>query len=133
MRKDAREVVFKMLYATTYSDYDESLFMELCHEFSLTSQEIDFAKNLYETIISNKQTLDQILEELAKNYKLDRVYVTDKCALYIGLGEMTYFKDVPSIVAIDEALSLCRKYSTKDSVNFANGIMAEYKKRLENA
>ncbi len=131
MRKDAREVVFKMLYSTTYSQYEESLFLELCHEFSLSSQEIDFAKNLYNTAILHKDELDKIIEELAKNYRLDRVYVTDKCALYIGLSEMTYSKDVPLIVAIDEALSLCRKYSTKESVNFVNGIMAEYKKRLE--
>ena len=44
---------------------------------------------------------------------------------------MTYLKDIPHIVSINESLELVRKYSTPESPNFANGILAEYKKRLE--
>ena len=44
---------------------------------------------------------------------------------------MTYIKDVPPVVAIDEAVNLCSKYSTKESASFVNGVFAEYKKRLD--
>lgn len=132
MRKDAREVVFKILYSELYVDYDAELFNELCAEFSLNKEEISFAEDLLKKIADNKPELDRVITDLANNYKLDRVYPTDKCALYIGLAEMAYSKDVPTIVAIDEALSLCRKYSTKDSLSFVNGIFAKYKTILEN-
>ena len=44
---------------------------------------------------------------------------------------MTYIEDIPLIVSISEAMELVRKYSTKESPNFVNGILAEYKKQLE--
>ena len=132
MRKDAREVVYKILFSKLYVDYDEDLFIELCKEFSLNGDEVSFARTLLKTIDDNKEALDKVISELANNYKLDRVYPTDRCALYIGLAEMTYSEDVPNVVAIDEAVSLCRKYSTKESLSFVNGILAKYKNNLEN-
>ena len=40
-------------------------------------------------------------------------------ALYIAVAEIKYFDDIPTVVSIDEALSLVRKYSTEESLNFA--------------
>lgn len=132
MRKDAREVVFKILFSKIYVEYDEDLFVSLCKEFSLKEDEVIFARDLLKKIDDNIGILDGIISDLADNYKLDRVYPTDRCALYIGIAEMTFSDDVPNVVAIDEALSLCRKYSTKESLSFVNGILAKYKNNLEN-
>ena len=129
MRKNAREVVYKMLYSELYTTFNEELFMELTKEEKLTEGEVSFAKKLLEVVREHKAELDETIEELSNNYKLDRVYPTDKCALYIGLTEIKFFDDVPYIVAIDEALNLCKKYSTKESLNFVNGIFAEFVKR----
>ena len=129
MRKDAREVVFKVLYSELYSDYDPTLFKQLAIEANLTKEEVAFAENLLKNVHENKATLDGIIGELANNYDIGRVYSTDKCALYIGLSEIIYDDAIPYIVAIDEALSLCKKYSAEGSVNFVNGIFAEYVKR----
>ena len=132
MRKDAREVVFKILYSKLFVDYDEALFNDLCKEFSLTDSEVVFAKDLLKKIDDNIDMLDGVISELSENFKLERIYPTDRCALYIGLAEMTYSEDVPTIVAIDEALAICRKYSTKESLSYVNGIFAKYKTNLEN-
>ena len=51
--------------------------------------------------------------------------------MYIAVAELKYFADVPNVVAIDEALSLVRKYSTDESLNYVNGILASLKKDLE--
>ena len=133
MRKDAREVVFKILYSELFVDFNDELFSELSAEFKLNDNEISYAKDLLSDIAAHKGELDGILERYAVNYNLDRIYPTDKCALYIGLAEMTYRADVPNIVAIDEAMALCKKYSTKDSTSFVNGIFAKYKTDLENS
>ena len=74
---------------------------------------------------------DAIISKLSNGYKLERIYSTDKCALQLAITEMTYINGVPHIVTISEAMELIRKYSTKDSPNFVNGILAEYKKQLE--
>ena len=129
MRKDAREVVFKILYSEMFAGVEPELFGILSSEAGLSESEISFAKDLLEKVHSHKEEFDAVIGELAENYAADRVYPTDKCALYIGLAEMTCSEDVPYIVAIDEALSLCKKYSAEGSVNFVNGIFAEYVKR----
>ena len=74
-----------------------------------------------------------LIGEIAQGFDINRIFPTDKCALLIGMCEMTYFPDIPKIVAIDAAVNLSMKYSTEKSGDFVNGILAEYKKRLESA
>lgn len=129
MRRDAREVVFKVLFSEMFSDETPELFDELIKEADLKDGEVSFARELLSSVRENKQKIDAIIDELANNYNLSRVYPTDKCALYIGFTELIASEDVPYIVAIDEAVAICKKYSTAESVNFVNGIFAEYVKR----
>lgn len=132
MRNDAREAVFKIFYAESFTgELDEDLKTQLYSDANLSDSEKDFADRLIATITENYESLTKIISDLAVNYMLERVYVTDKCALLIGLAEMTYFNDVPNIVAINEALSLCKKYSTEKSLGFVNGIFAKYKTMIE--
>ena len=97
----------------------------------MSKTDIEFADNHLKLYFENKNVIDGVIEELANGYKLERIYATDKCALEIAILEMTYIKEIPYIVSINEALELVRKYSTSESPNFVNGILAEYKKRLE--
>jgi len=129
MRRDAREVVFRILYSELFADSNEQLFVDLCAQAKLNEAEVEFAKDLLEKVRANKPMFDGIIGELADNYQLDRIYSTDKCAMYIGFAEIIFSKDVPYIVAIDEAVALCKKFSTQESVGFVNGIFAEYVKR----
>lgn len=132
MRNDAREAVFKLFYAESFTgELDEDLKTQLYSDAALSDSETEFANRLIATITENYESLTKIISDLAVNYMLERVYVTDKCALLIGLAEMTYFNDVPNIVAINEALSLCKKYSTEKSLGFVNGIFAKYKTLIE--
>lgn len=132
MRRQAREVVFKTLYSNLFNAEDNDIFTQLIEEEKLGDSDAEFASKLYDEIKNHREELDGAISELADNYRLERIYPTDRCALLIGMCEMKYFDDVPNIVAIDEALSLCRIYSTASSLSFVNGIFAEYKKRIEN-
>ena len=101
MRKDAREAVFKVIYAYNFTgEFEEDLTESLFDSANLSDADKDFANRLLNTIKENYQSLTKIISDLAVNYMLERVYPTDKCDLIIGLCEMTYFDDVPNIVAI---------------------------------
>lgn len=132
MRKDAREAVYKILYAYNFTnEFDADLQEEVFAESSLNDADREFALRLLNSIKENYDLLIKSISDLAVNYLLERVYPTDKCALLIGMCEMTYFDDVPNIVAIDEALNLCKKFSTENSLSFVNGIFAKYKTIIE--
>lgn len=132
MRRDAREAVFILLYRDLYCNENDPNFKnKIYKEHQLSETDVTFADRLYNSVKENEALLLEKLSDLSKGFMLNRIFNTDKCALLIGLCEMTYFDDVPKIVAIDEAVSLSKKYSTEKSQQFVNGILAEYKKQLE--
>ena len=133
MRKDAREAVLILLYRDCFiAEYDADFVNKVYNEQKLNDADRDFANNLYNKIKENEQQLCDIISQLSQSFLLNRVFLTDKCALLIGLCELTFFEDVPKIVAIDEAVNLSKKYSGEKSHSFVNGILAEYKRRQEN-
>ena len=131
MRRDARDAVYKILYADLFNDNDEVFEKEMFGESKLSKEDLEFARSLLNVINEHKSDIEEIISSYAKGYKFERLYSTDKCALYIAVAELKYFADVPNVVAIDEALSLVRKYSTDESLNYVNGILASLKKDLE--
>ena len=132
MRKNAREAVYKLLFSLQFNDkFDDNYKLFIYSEENLTGEDINFANELIDSFFANEEEVNSIISNLSNGYKLERIYSTDKCALQLAITEMTYLKDIPHIVTISEAMELIRKYSTKDSPNFVNGILAEYKKQLE--
>ncbi len=131
MRRDAREAVYKILYADLFYENDDEFEKETMEESSLSKDDEEFAKALLSAIKEHKSELEEIIGKHARGYSFERIFSTDKCALYIAVAEIKYFDDIPTVVSIDEALSLVRKYSTEESLNFVNGILASVKKEQE--
>lgn len=131
MRRDAREVVYKILYADLFYENDDEFEKETMEESSLSKDDEEFANALLSAIKEHKSELEEIIGKHARGYSFERIFSTDKCALYIAVAEIKYFDDIPTVVSIDEALSLVRKYSTEESLNFVNGILASVKKEQE--
>ncbi len=133
MRNKAREAVYKLLFSNQFNDkFDNDFKLFIYNEENLTEKDIEFANQLLDNFLKNEQSVNSVISELSKGYNFERIYSMDKCALQIAITEMTYMDDIPHIVSISEAMELIRKYSTKESPNFVNGILAEYKKKLEN-
>ena len=131
MRRDSREAVYKILYADLFYENDDTFEKETMEESSLSKDDEEFANALLSAIKEHKSELEEIIGKHARGYSFERIFSTDKCALYIAVAEIKYFDDIPTVVSIDEALSLVRKYSTEESLNFVNGILASVKKEQE--
>lgn len=131
MRRDAREAVYKILYADLFYENDDEFEKETMEESSLSKDDEEFANALLSAIKEHKSELEEIIGKHARGYSFERIFSTDKCALYIAVAEIKHFDDIPTVVSIDEALSLVRKYSTEESLNFVNGILASVKKEQE--
>ena len=126
MRSLAREIVFKFIFSRLFNPSDEGLFDVLAKDLDVNDKK--FAKILLDSIINNEDKFMTIIEDLAIGYKINRVINCDKCALLIGIAELNSFPDTPIPVIIDEAVKLSAKFSTENSTNFVNGILAEYAK-----
>ena len=130
MRSLAREAVFKFLFSQLFNQDDEGLFTVFCKE--LSEQDKLFAQELLSAVEGNKQKYLEQIQRLAIGYKLNRVLNADKCALLLGLAELENFKNTPVAVVIDETVNIVAKFSTENSTDFVNGILAQYIKEKNN-
>lgn len=130
MRSLAREAVFKFLFSQLFNQDDEGLFTVLCKE--LNQDDKLFAGQLLNAIKKNKELYLNKIETLSIGYKLNRLYNVDKCALILGMAELDVFVDTPIAVVIDETVNIVAKYSTENSTDFVNGVLAEYIKEKQN-
>ena len=128
MRSQARETVFKYLFSRLFNPGDEGLFAVLIKD--LNQADKDFATELLNSVIDNEEKYFAEISRLATGYKLNRVYNADKCALMLGMAELDNFKSTPVAVVIDEAVNIVAKFSTENSTDFVNGVLAEYAKEL---
>ncbi len=123
-RRRAREIVLQILYQRDLNP-DASFDLEL--EFMrgrLKNDEklVEFARQLIRGVLSHKEELDARLQQTAENWKLSRMAVTDRGVLRLGAYEILY-SNTPDRVAINEAIELARRYGTKQSAQFVNGIL----------
>ena len=130
MRTSAREAVFKYMFARLFNPSDEGLFAVLCKD--LNDDDKKFASDLMQTILTNEQSYLDKLQQLSNGYDVGRIYRVDKCALVIAMAEFDCCPQTPVAVIVDEYVNLVAKYSTENSTNFVNGILAEYVKEKAN-
>lgn len=85
--------------------------------------DIEFAKNLIDTVVANTKQLDSIIQEKVSNWEMDRIALIDRILLRIGISELLNFPDIPPKVTINEVIEIAKDYSTSNSNKFINGIL----------
>jgi len=91
---------------------------------------IAFASELVEGVRGNRSRLDLLLAARAANWSLARMAVTDRNVLRLGAYEIM-FTDAPRRVAINEAVMLARRFGTRQSGAFVNGILDRFRQEGE--
>src|SRR5262249_32388943 len=81
------------------------------------------AEGLVAGVHSHRPTIDALISEAAENWRLDRMAAIDRNILRLGAYEMLYCPEVPTKVAINEALELAKRYSTAQASRVVNGIL----------
>lgn len=130
MRRKARELVLQAAYALEMSGSPkEEIFNTFFHGLAKDSDALEFAKNLFQKTLEEKEKLDQEISLAVKNWNWSRLAVLDRLILRQALCELLYFEEIPPKVTINEAIELAKKFSTGESGQFVNGVLdALYKK-----
>jgi N utilization substance protein B len=88
----------------------------------------DYAETLVNGYLSNQDRIDSRLQGLAEGWTLERMPNVDRAILRIAAWELLYNEEIPSEVAIAEAVALASELSTEESPKFINGILARLAK-----
>lgn len=83
-----------------------------------------YARDIVDGIIDNRDAIDEHITTFAKDWSLARMPAVDRALLRIGTWEILYNDEIPTAVAIDEAVELAKEFSTDESGAFVHGVLA---------
>jgi N utilization substance protein B len=83
-----------------------------------------YAREIVDGIIDNRDEIDELITSSSKDWSLARMPAVDRALLRIATWEILYNDQVPSAVAIDEAVELAKEFSTEESGAFVHGVLA---------
>ncbi len=122
-RSRAREVALQALFQEDLNPRDSRDLLAPFVEARLNEDELrEFATSLVLGVMRNQDELDTLLESKANNWSLARMAATDRNVLRLGAYEIRY-ADTPERVAINEAVELAKRFGSKQSSQFVNGIL----------
>jgi N utilization substance protein B len=122
-RSRAREIALQVLYEDDLNPGREAEESDRFLRSRLQQQElVEFAQSLVAGVRRHLVDLDGILARTADNWSLGRMAATDRNVLRLGAFEILY-SDTPERVAINEAVELAKRYGSKQSAQFVNGIL----------
>ncbi len=83
----------------------------------------DYSDQIVAGVISRWSELNEIIRTASTEWTLERMPAVDRALLRMASWEILCNPDVPTSVAIDEAVSLATDLSTDDSARFVNGVL----------
>ena len=131
-RTRARELVLQFLYMLDMRDREagEGTLDEFFLWQHIEDPDIkEFTRKLVSGYSEHAGEIREKIFHLVKNWTEERLTVIDRNILRMASYELSFEQDVPFKVTINEAIDLGKKYSTKESGKFVNGILDEYAKR----
>jgi len=85
-------------------------------------------KGVYEHLLE----IDNLIQKHAPEWPIDQINTIDKNVLRLGVYELVFSENIPSKVAINEAIELAKTFGSESSGKFVNGVLgAIYKEREE--
>ena len=121
-RSELREVIMKVIYQVNILeeanlDYNIN---ELIKE--LLEVENEFVNTTVEDIIKEKQKLIDYANKYLNDWTMDRLNKVDQAILCLGIYELLY-TETPSVVSINEAIELSKRYSDESVTKMINGVL----------
>lgn len=83
-----------------------------------------YAREILDGVIDHSVEIDETIETYARGWSLERMPAVDRAIVRIAVWEILYNPEVPSAVAVDEAVEAAKSLSTEESAGFVNGLLA---------
>jgi transcription antitermination protein NusB len=82
-----------------------------------------YTRELASATDAHRGELDEVIARHAEGWTVDRIAPLERNIMRVALYEAEHSDDVPTEVALDEAVSLAREYSGAEAPAFVNGVL----------
>lgn len=136
-RKAAREIAVQIIYEYGYrcndvlsileDRFDPEFFASLVDESDsyrdFDNAQYEYLKTIVNGVVEKEDVLDELIKKYAIGWNINRISRIARAILRVAAYEILHYEDVPESVAINEAVELTKKYDTKETAAFVNGIL----------
>lgn len=129
-RRELRERIFKLLFRVEFNQREEmpeqaELFFDE-EENRADAADMDYITCKFDGILEKLEEIDADLNDKVEGWNTLRMGKVDLTILRLAVYEILFDEEIPTGVAINEAVELAKKFGQDSSPSFVNGVLAKF-------
>lgn len=147
-RSNARELAVHLIYSRSFTGeepeavvetrLERDYYAELSGESEVYTErpsrkQLAYIDKVVVGTANRAQELDEVIRTYSIGWDLGRISRLTRAILQLALFECQFVDDVPVGVAVNEAVTLAKKYDGNDAGTFVNGILRSFLRDQEKA
>ena len=144
-RADARELAVHLIYGRDFTgeEPEEIVALRLNKEYyaRLSSEneiyaerpsrkQLQYIDSVVAGVANREEALNQWIQKYSIGWNVGRISRLTRAVLQLAIYEILYVEDVPTGVAISEAVRIAKMYDGDDTGSFVNGILGAFSRDI---
>ena len=144
-RGDARELAVHLIYGRAFTGeepeqvvstrLDKEYYDKLKDENEVYSDrpsraQLRYIDSVVSGVANREKELNAQISKFSIGWDISRISKLARCILQLAIFEILYVEDVPTGVAVSEAVRIAKKYDGDDTGSFVNGILGSFARSL---
>ncbi|MCI7791262.1 MAG: transcription antitermination factor NusB [Lachnospiraceae bacterium] len=129
-RRELREQIFKFIFRVEFNSKEEMAEQEKFFfeddELVIKEEDAAYISTKSNKILEKLEEIDEMINQQAKGWTTERMSKVDLTIIRLAVYEIKFDEDVPTGVAINEAVELAKKFGQEESSGFVNGVLAKF-------
>lgn len=127
-RRELREHIFRLIFRMDFHpeaemSEQEDLYLE--NLVDISDEDRQYIQKKADAVRGMKDELDSQIDAVADKWKTGRMTKVDLTVIRLATYEILHDEEVPTGVAINEAVELAKRYGTDQSPAFVNAVLAK--------
>ena len=144
-RANARELAVHLIYGRDFTGdepeavvkvrLDKEYYGKLSEENDVYAErpsraQMGYIDKVVAGVANRQEELNAVIGQFAIGWDVSRISRLARCVMQLAIFEILYVEDVPTGVAISEAVRVVKKYDGDDTGSFVNGILGSFARSL---
>lgn len=140
-RANARELAVHLIYGRDFTGEEpgavvstrlnKDYYKQLSEENDVYAErpsraQLVYLDNVVTGVANREEALNAEIQKYSIGWDVSRISKLTRCVMQLAIYEMLYLDDVPTGVAISEAVRIAKKYDGNETGSFVNGILGSF-------
>ena len=144
-RANARELAVHLIYGRAFTGeepeavvairLDRDYYQKLSEDHEVYAErpsraQMGYIDKVVAGVANREEELNGVIGKFSIGWDVSRSSKLARCVMQLAIFEILYVEDVPTGVAISEAVRIVKKYDGNDTGSFVNGILGSFSRSL---